>query len=173
MPIQAGGHSGIKVGQTIELRTVPSDFNTTQSFQARSLCNEISLGFDSNIPTLYIVSHMMKYIVTYAIHPVGLLLCTLFAVSLFWCGDAECMSGTSHDDCTSLVCSLLGNNTDSAQNSSSSSAKDCSCVCHVQSIAPGSINVYCFLTAQQNQCEIVLYTPLAFSRPVYHPPISA
>ena len=83
-------------------------------------------------------------------------------MSLVWCGDTICITGTSHDDCTSLICSVNSNGTHSSQNHPGGNTKDCSCVCHVPSIVSSSINVLRFLTTQRNQADIVLHIPSPF-----------
>lgn len=117
---------------------------------------------------------MMKRISTYLIFPTGFLLALCFTASLFWCGDAECLTGAGNEDCTSLICSLLDkHDASSTQNSLGGSSKDCSCVCHVPTVAAEPHGVSYVPTAQYYVSVVTSNIPSSLERLVYHPPIAS
>lgn len=118
------------------------------------------------------VGTMMKYIATYAIHPVGSLLTILFTVSLVWCGDAECWSGSSDDQCASLICSLFANHNGSSKDESGTRS-DCACDCHVPTIVQHTCDTSYYPPVVNAGIDVVKSSLSAPPRPVYHPPLAA
>ncbi len=104
---------------------------------------------------------------------ISTLLIVCFTAALFWCGDAECMSGTDEDGCASLVCSLLCGGASPKDGESDGGTKDCSCVCHVPSVVPPPMNPLSLQVADENWFEPFLLIPSISLRPVYRPPILA
>ena len=115
---------------------------------------------------------MMKYIATYAIQPVGSILAILFTVSLLWCGDADCWSGASDDQCASLICSLFANHAGSTQEEHGD-ATECSCVCHTPTIPVLAFGVEYNPPVFNGTTDIVASVPLSPTRTIYHPPLAA
>jgi hypothetical protein len=104
----------------------------------------------------------------------GFLIAFAFTLSLFWCGDPECLSGTSNEDCSALICSLLDkHDTSSAQNSSGGSSNNCTCVCHIPTVTADAFVVRYVPTFQYFTPVVDSDTPSALERLVYRPPIAA
>lgn len=132
----------------------------------------IEEDFAFNIPSSYIVNSMTKYISTYVIHPVGSLLAILFTVSLLWCGDADCWSGSSDDQCASLICSLFINHSGSSQDGNGDSSTDCTCVCHMPTIPIHAFGFEYDPPVFNRGIDIVATVPPSPTRPIYHPPLA-
>ncbi len=116
---------------------------------------------------------MIKYIATYAIHPTGSLLAILFTVSLLWCGDADCWSGASDDQCASLICSLFANHQGSSQEEHGDCAAECSCICHMPTLPVLAFGVEYHPPMFNRTTDIVTSVPLSPTRTIYHPPLTA
>lgn len=109
----------------------------------------------------------------YSLRTVGVLIAICFIISLFWCGDANCLSGTSNDSCASFVCSVLGKHNTPGNETSAKSVVQCSCVCHVPMIDQMIAIVRQTQSVESAYLTISLAIPSAPSDPVYHPPIAA
>ena len=116
---------------------------------------------------------MVKDFSKHAVYSANLLLVVVFTVSLFWCGDAECLAGSSHDNCASLICSLLNNHDTSTQDTSNSSTKNCSCVCHTLTVT-GKITTFSYYPpVHQTHIESFHYTPSSPPHIIDHPPLAS
>jgi len=94
-----------------------------------------------------------------------------FATSLLWCGDVECLTGNEDDNCTALVCNLLGRHTSTEK--STHSTQECSCVCHTPTTFPNGNDLIFFESTQSIKHSVTLYIPSSPNQLVYRPPISA
>jgi hypothetical protein len=116
---------------------------------------------------------MNNKIPTFYLRTTGLLIVVCFTVSLFFCGDADCLNGNSDEDCASLLCSLLNKHHVPSQGASGGNAKDCSCVCHLPIVLSPAFS----LDYHPITCDNTLVVNLPFSsapnRLVYHPPAAA
>jgi len=113
---------------------------------------------------------MIRTFSTYTIRPAGLLLAIVFATSLVWCGEAACRSGTSDDQCTSLICSLLDNHGTPDHGQKGNCSAECMCLCHMPTITGPAFDTEHDLTAQQTTFTFTASTPPSPDRSIYHPP---
>jgi len=113
----------------------------------------------------------MKHVFKKTVLVVTLFEVLLLTVSLLWCGDADCWSGSSDDQCSSLICSLFANHLESKEDGSASS--DCSCVCHVPTMLARVCDTEYHPPVLNSGIEITIATPSAPSRPIYHPPLTS
>jgi hypothetical protein len=95
----------------------------------------------------------------------------LVTLSLFWCGDADCWSGTSDDQCSSLICSLFANHPES--NEGGGAASECSCVCHLPTMLARDVDTNYHPPVVSAGIEATMVAPSAPSRPIYHPPLTS
>jgi len=105
-------------------------------------------------------------------HSAGWLLVVGFSVSMFMCGDADCLTGNGDENCASLLCSLL-NKHDAPSQDAASSAKDCSCVCHAPTITTSTFSFAYHPSSYENAFTLIVSVPSAPNRLVYHPPALA
>lgn len=96
-----------------------------------------------------------------------------FCASLFWCGDLDCLSGKSNEDCSALMCSILKTHDLPSTASSTESSKDCSCVCHVPSLTSRSIQFTFSASAEASIFSEPSLAPSSPNRPVFRPPIAS
>jgi len=116
---------------------------------------------------------MIRWITARALFPVATFLIVLVAVTLVWCGDAECWTGESEDECTSLLCSLLSRDDPGSGDQGCASSPDCTCTCHL-SIIPVSATVVDYHPPVFNGAtDVVSSVPPPPIQPIYHPPIEA
>src|SRR3970040_285930 len=109
----------------------------------------------------------------YFAQSVVVLITICFTISLVWCGDADCITGTSDDNCASLVCSLLGKHKTPSDGSSTKNVAQCTCLCHVPMIEHMTA---IFRHAQSVELAFLPYLfaiPSPPSKVVYRPPIAA
>jgi hypothetical protein len=114
----------------------------------------------------------MKRLFKKAILVVTLVEVLLLTLALFWCGDANCWSGASDDQCSSLICSIFANHNGSSKGESSTHS-DCSCVCHIPTLMHHTTDIGYYppvLTAGTNVSVSSLSAP---PRPIYHPPLAS
>lgn len=116
---------------------------------------------------------MLDKPLTITVRFTGSLLAFLFAVSMFMCGDAECLTGQGDSNCASLLCSLLDKHETSPQNPTSSADQDCSCVCHVLTIVGPIFNFKYFPVVKCNSDAVGVQIPSTPHRLIYHPPTYA
>ncbi|HWP83129.1 MAG TPA: hypothetical protein VNN76_10795 [Bacteroidota bacterium] len=109
-----------------------------------------------------------RHIVPFA----ALLIAVVFTLSLFWCGDPDCLTGNSNEDCASLICSLLDKH-DTSSSTSGASSNDCSCVCHVPTIAGGYFDVVSYSSQQYSFLPATTALPFGFDRLIYRPPVAS
>lgn len=94
-------------------------------------------------------------------------------LSFVWCGDADCLDGTSTNNCASLVCSTLVKHKTPSNEKSTTNVAQCSCVCHVPLIEHKTAVV------RYAQFVELVFLPYSFAIPsapakvVYRPPIAA
>ena len=90
-----------------------------------------------------------------------------------FCGDIDCLEGGSSENCTTLLCSILGSHTNAPTQSSGQNQdqdNDCHCVCHLQFNSADIELIDLRLTSTgQVIPEPVIYTNFIFHR-IYHPP---
>jgi hypothetical protein len=115
---------------------------------------------------------MIHFFSTYAIRPAGLLLVSVFAASLFWCGDAACWSGASDGQCASLICSLLTRHNTSNETHNGDCSAACMCVCHTPTILEIDFDIEHHLPAHNTAFEFTASTPYSPARSIYRPPKS-
>jgi hypothetical protein len=115
---------------------------------------------------------MIRYTSTYFVPVVRVFLLAMFMLSLIWCGDAECLTGESHDNCASLVCSLLNNRGSSDEDMSPSSSKDCCCVCSTLTATTTTAVFSYYPPVAQSHFEPVVSMPLFPARIIDHPPLA-
>src|SRR5574342_744650 len=87
---------------------------------------------------------------------VGVFFVVCFTVSMFMCGDDDCLTGNGDENCASLLCSLLNKHAATSQNAASGADKDCSCVCHVPTIIAPVYNFSYHPIAQYNTAIVIL-----------------
>lgn len=102
-----------------------------------------------------------------------LLLTICFAFSLFMCGDADCLTGKSNEECVSLLCSLLNKHDLPSHGPFDVNAKDCSCVCHMPIVIASAFELNYPPISQDNSSKAILPVTSAPNRLVYHPPAAA
>lgn len=100
----------------------------------------------------------------------GLFIAAVFTLSLFWCGDPDCLTGKSNEDCGSLICSLLDKH-DASSSTSGAGSNDCACVCHVPTIAVGHFNVVSYSSQQYLFQPLTIALHIGFDHLVYRPPV--
>lgn len=115
---------------------------------------------------------MIHFFSTYAIRPAGLLLVSVFAASLLWCGDAACWSGASDGQCASLICSLLTRHNTSNESHNGDCSAACMCVCHTPTILEIDVDIEHHLPAHNTAFEFTASTPYSPARSIYRPPKS-
>jgi hypothetical protein len=113
---------------------------------------------------------MMKILSTYCIYPIGVLLLACFTLSLLWCTDVDCLTGTSDEECMALICSLLDKHNMPAEKSAAGNSKDCSCVCHAPTLSIRTFKFNYFPDTQRSIIVAAFTIPSTPSRPIYHPP---
>ncbi len=109
--------------------------------------------------------------IKYPLSFVSSLLLTLFALSIVWCGDFDCLAGGTNEDCSALICTLLDKHSTENENPMESSNKDCSCVCHMSALVSKSLGVKCFHGFQLTTLTLTLVPPSAPAKRIYHPPL--
>lgn len=112
---------------------------------------------------------MIQKIFQHIVPLAGLLILVTFTLSLFWCGDPECLTGQSNEDCASLVCSLLDKH--ETASSASGSTNDCSCVCHLPTITDSNIDLVFYPSQPLSFLPSAVVPPSIPTRLVYRPPI--
>jgi hypothetical protein len=113
---------------------------------------------------------MLNKLMTISLRCAGWLLAFCFALSLFMCGDADCLTGNGDENCASLLCSLLSKHDAASQNAASGASKDCSCVCHVPTAIVPIFSFCHYPASQYNRAVVSLQISSAPHRLVYHPP---
>jgi hypothetical protein len=116
---------------------------------------------------------MIEKLLTRCRQVAGLILAVCFTVSMFMCGDANCLAGDSNEDCASLLCSLLSKHNNASQNPSGDAAKECSCVCHLPTILTPALGFDFHPISHSHNLITSLRLPAAPNRLVYHPPATA
>lgn len=110
----------------------------------------------------------------YVIRFTGILLLILVSASLFWCGDADCLTPESDESCGSLACALFKANAPPGdQQSGTSGGSDCACVCHVPTMVTHTTDVVASFLSQAMPAIINLAPPSTPSTLVFRPPIAA
>lgn len=115
---------------------------------------------------------MISFLSRYLFRFVGFLLVLTFTLSLFWCGDPDCLAGKSNEDCPSLVCSFLDKH-DTSSSDASSPTKDCSCVCHIPSLSVNATTLSYYPALQQGVFELTLAEISSPSHSLFRPPIAS
>ncbi len=110
----------------------------------------------------------LRHIVSFG----GLIIAVVFTLSLFWCGDPDCLTGNSNEDCASLICSLLDKH-GTASSTSGTSSKDCSCVCHVPTVAGSHFDVAYYPSQHHSFLPVSVELPFGFDRLIYRPPLAS
>lgn len=107
------------------------------------------------------------------IHTMTMFSVICFTVSLFWCGDPDCLSSSSKENCASLVCSLLSRHENSNQNPVTGNVKDCSCVCHLPTISPNTATLLYCPILRQSIVELTFAKISSPSHSIFRPPIAS
>jgi hypothetical protein len=107
------------------------------------------------------------------IRSASILLLFCFTASLLWCGDADCLTGMSNEDCASLICSLLNNHDSSRDNSLGTNAVDCSCICHLPALSTPVFDFSLSTNVLTSSFYSTFVVPSAPARLIYRPPIAA
>ena len=113
---------------------------------------------------------MMSFLSKNMFRFVGFLLVLTFTLSLFWCGDPDCLAGKSNEDCASLVCSFLDKH-DTSSSDASGPTKDCSCVCHIPSLSSNAPTLSYHPVLQKVVFELTLTEISSPSHSLFRPPI--
>ncbi|MBF8295260.1 MAG: hypothetical protein HW389_1805 [Bacteroidetes bacterium] len=109
----------------------------------------------------------------YSAQSIIVLIIICFTISLFWCGDADCINGTSNDTCASLVCAFLGKHNTASNESSTENAAQCTCLCHVPIIEQVTEIVRHAQSVELALLPFSFAIPSAPTKVVYRPPIAA
>ena len=96
-----------------------------------------------------------------------------FTISLIWCGDADCLSGSGEDNCASIVCSLLVKHDDVSAKDVQQDAPNCTCVCHLPSIPLASEAFAITLTGERTSDQIRQFTLETPSATPFRPPLAS
>lgn len=88
-----------------------------------------------------------------------------------FCGDIDCLEGGSMENCTTLLCSILGSHTKSPfQQSEENHDQECKCVCHLQFNQTDGEQL-CYELPLIGQVAIESTSFAGFlSHPIYRPP---
>ena len=66
----------------------------------------------------------------------AVILLTTQCVGLVFCGDIECLQGSSDEACAALICGLLGKHASTAPASNDTQKNSCQCYCHLLADLP-------------------------------------
>jgi len=113
----------------------------------------------------------MKRLFKKAVLVVTLFQVLLLTLLLFWCGDADCWSGASDDQCASLICSLFANH--AGTNEGNGGSSDCTCVCHTPTMLVRVFDTNYHPPLLKAGIEITVSAPSAPPRLIYHPPLAS
>jgi hypothetical protein len=113
---------------------------------------------------------MVMHFAKYSFRPVGLLLVVLFGLSLVWCCDTDCRTGSGEGQCASLICSLFAVHDNSDQNTNRESSTTCVCVCHMPVIPAVVFGAESDMTAHSSTHEYIFSAPSSPIRSIYRPP---
>lgn len=119
---------------------------------------------------LRILRNMISLVTHYTLRPFATALALLFIGMLFWCGDAECWSGTNPDQCGSLLCALFGPHESSSPVHDDTCSHDCTCACHTPVLAPPQMVMLQEFRVELASFEYIAATPVSSLPLVYHPP---
>jgi hypothetical protein len=89
---------------------------------------------------------------------------------MLWCGDINCLNDNNTDQCSTLVCELLGSHQNSPTNTDDNHADNCSCICHIPAIAGVLSNASSAFQPENNTVVISFSIPTAPIQSIYHPP---
>ena len=105
--------------------------------------------------------------------PVSALQVALLILSVFWCGESDCLQAGNRTQCSFLVCELLSKDSVPAHECSLNTSTTCSCICHLNAL-PTDVT----LTSL-----VEVFTPLSTLRqyelmglpaePIIRPPVAA
>jgi len=118
---------------------------------------------------LYLIQ-MMHLFKTYMVRPSGLLVISLFSLSLVWCPDAACRTESGDDQCSSLICALFAKPDSANQAQSSDLSTACVCVCHTQTVPGPTSDREHSLTGQNILLESSVSFPATTAKSIYRPP---
>jgi len=107
------------------------------------------------------------------LNSVATLLVLCFTLSLFWCGDAACLDGGSDEACAALVCSLQSKHDSDGTSSLDGNSSDCSCVCHVPTVAGQLVSLHLNPSFEQSSVTQYLAILSIPRQQLYRPPITA
>jgi hypothetical protein len=139
----------------------------------RERCNRLYRARGSHLPhssIFRIFRHMINLVSQYALRPLAALLAVLFVSTLLWCGDAACWTGSSPDQCASLLCALFAQHDASSAGHESTCAHDCTCPCHTPVVPPLAMTVLQEVRAEVATFVYIASTPVSSLPMVYHPP---
>jgi hypothetical protein len=118
-----------------------------------------------------ILQDMISLVSQYALRPFAGALAALLISTLLWCGDAECRSGTSPDQCASLLCALFAQHDDaSSPVHGSACSHDCTCACHTPVLPPLALAMLQEVRAEVATFDYIAAIPVSPLPMVYHPP---
>jgi len=93
-------------------------------------------------------------------------------IGLFFCGDADCLQGSSGENCVTLVCSLLSKHTTPISPSDDENSNSCQCFCHLLIDSPKITIGATLLVATPLHASEELHFFLEPSRNIDHPPLA-
>ena len=105
-------------------------------------------------------------------HLLAAVLLGLQLMNVVFCGDADCLQGGSEENCTTLICNLLGKHSAPASTADNGQSSSCQCYCH------GLIDLpkitfdalpYAASPFHANEAQQLVSSPV---RSIYHPPLA-
>lgn len=105
--------------------------------------------------------------------PVSALQVVLLILSVFWCGESDCLQTGKTEDCSSLICVLLSKDDPPAQDFPLNTSSTCSCVCHLKAL-PSVLTLTSLVEALTPLSAVGPYEPIDLpSEPIIRPPVAA
>jgi|GEM_PF-3297781 len=93
-------------------------------------------------------------------------------IGFFFCGDADCLQGSSDENCVTLVCSLLSKHTTPISPSDDEDSTSCQCFCHLLIDSPKITLGAALLVATPLHASEELHFFLEPIRNIDHPPLA-
>ncbi|MDZ7362058.1 MAG: hypothetical protein ONB46_15235 [candidate division KSB1 bacterium] len=93
-------------------------------------------------------------------------------IGLFFCGDVDCLQGSSGENCVTLVCCLLSKHTTPISPSDDENSNSCQCFCHLLIDSPKITLGATLLVATPLRVGEELHFFLEPLRNIDHPPLA-
>jgi len=105
--------------------------------------------------------------------PVSALQVVLLILSVFWCGESDCLQTGKTDACSSLICMLLSKDSPPTQDFSLNTSSTCSCVCHLKAL-PSALTLTSLVEVLTPLSAIAADELIDLpSEPIIRPPVAA